>query len=406
MIPRWDIRLALGLGLFIRLTMILYGEWQDRTSIVKYTDVDYIVFTDAAEYMTQGSSPYNRSTYRYTPILAWMLQPNITISPLFGKLLFVMFDVLCGYLIYALLMSENTGHSRSLFCASIWLFNPISIAVSSRGNAESIMSFIVLLTLKLFQQNEIVLGAASYALSVHVKIYPLTYCLALYLYYSRESQDSQQSSVMFRLQKMLWPTKENIVLVLISTVTFLLLTGLCYQKYGWDFLHETYLYHITRRDLRHNFSVYFYMLYLTSDSPYSRAVGLAAFLPQLILFALCSFKFYRDPPMSFFLNTFIFVTFNKVCTSQYFLWYLCLLPLVLPSLTMSIRKGISLIVLWLLGQGMWLLPAYLLEFEGMNTFLFVWFAGILFFLINILVIAAIIDSYKYTPWGQDVKKLD
>jgi phosphatidylinositol glycan class M len=33
--------------------MILYGEWQDKTSIVKYTDVDYNVFTDAAEYMTQ-----------------------------------------------------------------------------------------------------------------------------------------------------------------------------------------------------------------------------------------------------------------------------------------------------------------------------------------------------------------
>ena len=102
---------------------------------------------------------------------------------------------------------------------------------------------------------------------------------------------------------------------------------------------------------------------------------------------------------------------------------------------MSFKKGITLTAVWLLGQvrcfivsfgivgchisfestslnitclyyfqGIWMLPAYYLEFEGMNSFIWIWVAGILFFLINIAVIAAIIDSYVYTPWGQIYQK--
>lgn len=152
-----------------------------------------------------------------------MLQPNTFISPLFGKLIFVIFDVLCGYFIYVMMMAEQTGESRSLLCASVWLFNPLPIAVSSRGNAESIMAFLVLFSLRLFQQNRIILGALIYALSVHVKIYPLTYCFALYLYYSRDVDLSQG-------RKRLWLCRDNALLVLVASMTFVILTGYCYQK--------------------------------------------------------------------------------------------------------------------------------------------------------------------------------
>ncbi|KAG7525898.1 GPI mannosyltransferase 1 [Solea senegalensis] len=348
-------RVLFSASFAVRLALVAYGDHQDRTMAVKYTDVDYHVFTDAARFITEGESPFNRSTYRYTPLLAWILTPNIYLSMVFGKILFILCDVLSGLLIYKILRLHGQAPEAALRVSSLWLLNPLPMGVSSRGNAESILAALVLGTLLCIESGRHIWAGTLYGLSVHMKIYPITYALPFALTLRTPDTKTQANKQRCMWSRLLRFTGSflNYELFLFASVAggvFCVLTALFYYIYGWEFLHETYLYHLTRRDIRHNFSPYFYMLYLTADSRWSQWLGLAAFLPQVILLLAASWAFRSDLAFSCFLHTAIFVSFNKVCTSQYFLWYLCLLPLVIPHLSLTLNKGVGLLLLWFAGQ--------------------------------------------------------
>ena len=91
-------------------------------------------------------------------------------------------------------------------------------------------------------------------------------------------------------------------------------------RYGWPFLEHSYLYHLTRIDHRHNFSPYNTLLYLNSTPIAKSSLHLEklAFLPQLLLSAILIpvALAKKDLALSMLAQTFAFVTFNKVCTSQ------------------------------------------------------------------------------------------
>lgn len=98
-------------------------------------------------------------------------------------------------------------------------------------------------------------------------------------------------------------------------------TALFYHIYGNDYLQHAILYHVTRRDHRHNFSPYFYPFYTCMDQEKCPGVPpsaeLLAFIPQIFLFCAAGLRFGRkDLPFALFIITFMFVTFNKVITSQ------------------------------------------------------------------------------------------
>ncbi|CEP62664.1 glycosylphosphatidylinositol-alpha 1,4 mannosyltransferase I LALA0_S06e00848g [Lachancea lanzarotensis] len=366
----------------LRVGFFLYGIYQDEHFDVKYTDIDYFVFHDAAEYVFRGLSPFLRDTYRYTPLLSWLLVPNHYLNWIhFGKMLFVVFDLLTGALILALLDSET--HRKRLVLSSIWLLNFMVITISTRGNAESVLCFLILLSLYCLRQGRYVVSGLIYGLSIHFKIYPIIYSIpiAAYVYFNQKAGLG--------------------ALLKIGTATLFSLGSCCYgmyRLYGDEFLDQAYFYHLYRTDHRHNFSVFHMLLYFQSALPDQSYGAQLAFLPQALVTLGLSVLVLRNRSFLnllciLFLQTYAFVTFNKVCTSQYFIWYLNFLPFYLARTQLSKTKGICIAIAWSVTQALWLLQGYLLEFKGRNVFFpGLFLASISFFLANVWILGQFIQD--------------
>lgn len=378
------------LGLILRLGFFSYGIYQDLHFEVKYTDIDYFVFNDAAGYVFEDASPYLRDTYRYTPLLSWLLLPNFYSQWIhFGKILFVLFDLLTGIIITKILKTWCSG-SRLLILSSIWLLNPMVITISTRGNAESVLCFLIMCSLYYLQKEKFIISGLLFGLSIHFKIYPIIHALPISVYIF---QGYQKRGWFYKLVKIGYS----------AIIGLLVPTYLMHQLYGFEYLEHAYFYHFSRTDHRHNFSVWNLLLLLNSAEIKSfNGIDFAkfAFIPQLLVCTMVVYLQTRNPSFQsmldvLFLQTFSFVTYNKVCTSQYFIWYLVLLPSFLSNTVLTVKEGIKYIVIWILSQAIWLSQAYLLEFKGMNVFFPNLFIGnLVFFMGNIYILSVFISDVK------------
>ena len=158
-------------AVLLRLGLIYFG----------YTDVDYLVFTDAARFISHGRSPYDRATYRYTPLLAWLLYPT-TWGGLwfeFGKALFCAADVLTGWLIIRILR-RRLSHEKATNYACIWLLNPIVASISARGSSEGLVCLMTIALLWAALQRRFIPAGFLLGLAVHSKIYPFIYAASIF----------------------------------------------------------------------------------------------------------------------------------------------------------------------------------------------------------------------------------
>lgn len=421
------------ISFIIRLAFIVYGEFQDNFAEVPFTDVDYKVVTDGARHVLEDRSPYKRHTYRYTPILAYLLTGNIFIHSSFGKILFSIFDILIGIVIRQIILDEHMHtfesnaksllkkhkrptetyprfhltpkyEKRATWAALFWIYNPMAIVIATRGNGDSMTSLFILLTIFALQRSirqskdkdlcYVLMAGMCHGLAIHFRLFPLAFSLAYYLYLGESRLKNNQSqrtffSVIFQFNR------KQILLVFSTLSTLLALSILFYQKYGYEFLYESYLYHLVRKDIRHNFSLYFYMNLLNTNPMLIEKV--LTFLPQLLILLSINVHFgihRKTIGFCIFLQSFVVVSFNPVVTSQYFIWYLAILPICLKNFrAVKLNRAFSYCGLWCSVQAFWLYSAYLLEFKGWNTFGFIWCNGAIFFGTNCFIMKVLIENF-------------
>lgn len=131
-------------SLILHCLLIYYGQLYDESAAGEgplYTDVDYRVVTDAVKHVLKNKSPYERTTYRYTPLLAYLLTPNLLFHEHWGKFLFSICNVFVGIFIGWILPKHQQKY------ALLWFYNPMSAVIATRGSYESMVAVLVLATL-------------------------------------------------------------------------------------------------------------------------------------------------------------------------------------------------------------------------------------------------------------------
>jgi phosphatidylinositol glycan class M len=429
-------------ALAIRVGFIVLGVLLDSYAIgPRYTDVDYKVFSDAAEYVAGGQSPYERSTYRYPPIIALLLVPNVWF-PSFGKVVFSLADI--GCCLELLFCRSFLGDQIATAMAWLWVVNLPCINICTRGSADSLTNYLVLLLTRLTVEATNVEGikalliGAMFGLLVYLRIYPIIYGPAILLHLLTRINDEANGGK--SSHDATWRIFQcTVKFVATATSVFFILCSLSYYYYGEPYLQNALLYHLSREDHRHNFSVHYLGVYLskgtqhtygelimqylrsgctalmhricgtaTADHVFTTISGssvlanaasamailapkLILFLPQLVLLAVIVYLYApRNLPVCLLLQTMVFVAYNKVITAQYFTWYLCLLPLAAPSLlNIPLQIAVMTALFWAAALAYWLYQAYQLEFIGQDRFVAVWQASLLFHWANIAAIAVI-----------------
>jgi phosphatidylinositol glycan class M len=194
--------------------------------------------------------------------------------------------------------------------------------ISTRGSSEGLLGVLVAALLWATLTRKPVVAGLILGLAVHFKIYPFIYGVSILWWWDAERDGAQsagsstRSGLIARIIGFITPSR--VKLTLAALVSFVALNLVMYLQYGTPFLQHTFFHHLTRIDHRHNFSPYSTLLYLSAAGGAETHFEALAFLPQLVLvvIALPLVLAKKSLTTAMLAQTFTFVTFNKVCTSQ------------------------------------------------------------------------------------------
>ena len=184
-------------------------------------------------------------------------------------------------------------------------------------------------------------------------------------------------------------------------------TALAYFCYGSTYVDHALAYHVTRLDHRHNLAAFWLPIYAVEGLPggsrskplLRRALAVGPFLAHGALQAAAVVGLRRDLAATVFAQTLLFVAANKVCTAQYFCWWLPFAVVVAGPGLVHARHGAAkrrsvarALGYWAAALAAWLAVAFRLEFAGDAAHGPLWALGLGFLAANAGLLAAVLDA--------------
>ena len=163
--------------------------------------------------------------------------PNVWVHRAWGKLLFcAAADLGVGALLYTLPRAPLAPPAHvARRCACAWLFNPLAVNVSTRGNAESLTALLLLLSLHALAGGRPAGAGGLLAAATHFKLYPVIYAPAFVAAFDADAARGRARAS---------PSSAG------SSPRGSALAALAYGWCGEAYVRETLLYHVSRADVR------------------------------------------------------------------------------------------------------------------------------------------------------------
>jgi phosphatidylinositol glycan class M len=170
-------------------------------------------------------------------------------------------------LLREILVAQGQSAQTALKLACLWLLNPLAMNICSRGSSDAVLSTLLLGSLLLLEParsresislQRVAAAGALFGLAVHLRVYPIIYAPSFVFHLAY--QGGQAIGVAKWLQSCF--STPVLLFAVVSACVFLTISYMCFFLYGDAYLWNSLLYHVGRADNRHNFSMYFYWIYL------------------------------------------------------------------------------------------------------------------------------------------------
>lgn len=107
------------------------------------------------------------------------------------QVLFAAADIVVAWQLWRLGQLQGASGPRCLWSMLLWLYNPFTATISTRGSCDSLVTVMLLATLLMLLQGQTVLPALLYGLAVHFRIFPIVYAPGIVLYLAHRQLQRQ-----------------------------------------------------------------------------------------------------------------------------------------------------------------------------------------------------------------------